>query len=558
MYMNPAVRRKLFLFLAGLMPVVGVMAQDDSVTTRFRLRDFSFVKAVNPWLTSDNAAGLTRFNQRNFATAEVNYEFLKGGLVNYDQSPRVISLGADAEAFHRLGRRFALYGKISYNSYSGHAMAGSAFIDTERLPFNLVEDSLTNLGKKYKDTYHLIGGVGVDVWKGLSIGAKLDYTAANMAKYKDLRHKTKLMNMVFTLGATYRTGIFTLGADYFYRRNTQTITFSTYGKTEKDYYTLVDYGIFTGRPEYFGLDGFTDKSREMPLLNDYQGGGVQLGIAITPRLYFYNAFRAAHRDGYYGRKSPYTITFTNHTGDTYRYDANLSLRLPASRHVLRFTLDAEDMENYMTTRQNLTNDLGATYYEYFTPVKSANKLWVNTNVDYTAWFGPNLNTSVTAGVNLMHRKQTVYYYPYYRRQNIRSNEYYLQGQYNHFLRKGFLTFLVRGSYAYGQGEPYEQELYEAAPQMSTTVTPPEMTDYLYREYQYLTANQYAVKGSVTYTFPFLKRQPDLLLYVRGDVDHRKANGLPQNVTDADGNLTIGNCLTGRDRLQLRLAVGCHF
>jgi len=148
MYMNPAVRRKLFLFLAGLMPVVGVMAQDDSVTTRFRLRDFSFVKAVNPWLTSDNAAGLTRFNQRNFATAEVNYEFLKGGLVNYDQSPRVISLGADAEAFHRLGRRFALYGKISYNSYSGHAMAGSAFIDTERLPFNLVEDSLTNLGKK--------------------------------------------------------------------------------------------------------------------------------------------------------------------------------------------------------------------------------------------------------------------------------------------------------------------------------------------------------------------------------------------------------------------------
>jgi len=556
--MNSAVGRKWILLLVGLLPTVGIVAQNDSLPTHFRLRDFSFVKATNPWLTSDNAAGLTQYDSRNIATAEVNYEFDKGGLVNYDGSPRTISLGAETEAYQRLSKRIALYGKISYNSFSGHDMAGSAFIETERLPFNLVEDSLTNLGKKYKDTYNLVGGIGVNVWKGLSLGVKFDYTAANYAKYKDLRHKTKLMNMVFTAGATYQAGVFTLGADYFYRRNTQTITFSTYGKSEKDYYTLVDYGIFTGRPEYFGSEGFTDKSREMPLLNDYQGVGVQLGIAITPQLYFYNAFRAAHRDGYYGRKSPYTITFTNHKSNTYHYDANLCLRLKTSQHVLRFSLDAEDLENYMTTRQNLTNDLGATYYEYFTPVKSANKQWVNTNIDYTTYFGTHLNTSVSAGVNLMHRKQTVYYYPYYRRQNIHSREYYLQGQYNWFIRKGYFTFSLRGSYAQGSGEPYEEGIYDAAPEMSKTVTPPTMTAYLYREYQYLTANQYSAKGSVAYTFPFIKRQPDLLLYIKGDIEHRKANGLPKNTTDSDGNQIVNNYLTGCDRLQFCLSVGCHF
>ena len=98
-------------------------------------------------------------------------------------------------------------------------MTGSAFMQ-ERMPFNLVEDSLTNPGKKHRDTYHLVGALGVDIHQGMSVGARLDYTSANYAKYKDLRHQNKLMDLQLTLGGHVPlTDWLSMGADYTYHRN---------------------------------------------------------------------------------------------------------------------------------------------------------------------------------------------------------------------------------------------------------------------------------------------------------------------------------------------------
>ena len=94
-------------------------------------------------------------------------------------------------------------------------MTGSAFIDPTRKPFNLTEDSLTNAGKKHRDTYKLTGGFGVDVYQGISLGARIDYTSANYAKYKDLRHKNKLMDLSVTAGVYAPiTAWLNVGADY--------------------------------------------------------------------------------------------------------------------------------------------------------------------------------------------------------------------------------------------------------------------------------------------------------------------------------------------------------
>ena len=142
---------------------------------------------------------------------------------------------------------------MDYDNFAVKNMLGSVFINPERKPFDLSEDSLTNPGNKHRDTYNLVGAVGIDLWRGLAVGAKVDYTAANYAKYKDLRHRNSLMQLNLSLGIAAPIGKkWMLGANYIYGRSTESLRFVTYGKTEKVYKTLVDYGAFTGEVEQFG------------------------------------------------------------------------------------------------------------------------------------------------------------------------------------------------------------------------------------------------------------------------------------------------------------------
>lgn len=117
--------------------------------------------------------------------------------------------------------------------------------------------------------------MGVDL-KVLSLGARVDYTAANYAKYKDLRHKNKLMDLSATAGLTVPVASWlTVGADYRYHRSNESVTFGVYGKNDKVYKSLISYAAFMGRVEQFGNSGYTDKSREMPLFDEGHGAGVQ-------------------------------------------------------------------------------------------------------------------------------------------------------------------------------------------------------------------------------------------------------------------------------------------
>ena len=158
-------------------------------------RDFNYVKQSQPWLTSTNAAALTRYQKANISLAEVRGSMAKGDLVDYSQSSNVLQAGAMVESFFRINTHTVVYGRMDYDNFSGKNMLGSVFINPERKPFDLSEDSLTNPGNKHRDTYNLVGAVGIDLWRGLAVGAKVDYTAANYAKYKDLRHRNSLMRL---------------------------------------------------------------------------------------------------------------------------------------------------------------------------------------------------------------------------------------------------------------------------------------------------------------------------------------------------------------------------
>ena len=354
-------KKLTYLVLLFLVCCDSIAAQDSLL-----LRDYSYIQQSSPWLTQRNAAALTLCDNENIAEAELSLSHGSGKLTGISGSPSLTNLQANIESYYRINPRTVVFGAISYDNQSGSDMTGSVFMQ-DRLPFDIVEDSLTNKGRKHRDTYHLTGGCGYDIYKGFSIGMKVDYTSANYAKYKDLRHKNKLMDLKLTVGVfapfTIQSSKFNVGADYTYLRRTESVKFDTYGQNEKVYKSLIDFGGMMGIVEQYGNDGFTDKTNEMPLFEDGHSVGLQFSIQHAPFSIF-NALTYSHSTGYYGRKSPYTITYTNHDRDLLTEHVRLSY-LPSSgtsRFYLDLRYQSEKLQNSMNTYRGLTNTNGATHY----------------------------------------------------------------------------------------------------------------------------------------------------------------------------------------------------
>ncbi len=509
------------------------------------LRDYDYVKSSAVWTTSQNTAALTTVTSANISRVEVTADYRKGSLADYSDGTSEMEAGAVVGSLYRVGRRTVMMGEMRYRYFSGKEMGGSALMNSRRLPFDIVEDSLTNLGEKHRDSYFLSGGVGVDVWRGVSLGARMDYTAANYAKYKDLRHKNKLMDMKLAAGVFAPIGkLLWVGANYYYQRTTESVTFSTYGKDEKVYKSLINYGPYIGKVEQFANNGFTERSREMPMVDDYNGAAVQLGLRLGSCLSVSSELTYAHRKGYYGRKSPYTITFSHHRSDVFGGQLRAFYSGRGMTHHLHIGIQAENLANDLSTYREKTNDSGANYYEYYDDVKAANKLWVNGHVGYVVYWrviGDIPVWTVTVDFDWMHRKQTGYVYPYYRIQKLDNRECTLGLTKNYLLRRGILSLTARGSFLKGRGQPYEDLTF--VPPSDKQILPASMEAWLYREYRWLTAAQYTVGGSVKYTFVIPSART--ATYVRAGFSHRKAKE------------SCAYC-AGRDRLSLNLAVGCTF
>lgn len=543
--------RLIILIAACCLCCGGAAAQNTAaqaaapLTDSLLLHDYQFVKQADPWLTSQNAAALTRLAAGSTAQAELSITGEQGGLTDYWQSPKALTLHAGIESYYRYSPRTVFFGSMSYRNFSGRDMGGSAFINPERQPFDIVEDSLTNTGNKHLDTYYLCGGFGTEVVKGLSLGAKIDFTAANYAKYKDLRHKNKLMDLRVSAGLYAPLGTWgSAGAHYLYHRNTESLRFSTYGTSDKVYKELISYANFTGHLEQFGQEGYTDKSREMPLVTDFNGLGAQFSIQKAP-FSFFVAYDYEHGSGYYGRKSPYTITYTDHHSDHHSLAVCLNHALTTtSSHRLDFSMDIETLQNDANTYREMQNASGATYYDYYTPVKTADKRWQNYRLAYTLYLGTceTLPTwTIEAAMNWMKRRQTAYIFPYYRRQDLHNAEGMLSVSRNIVASKGVWTVALNGSYQKGGGTPYEDLTFQAPSDKQTV--PPSMDAYLYREYQYLTASQFSVGGSVKYAFIFPSTH--LKTYAKISLSHRKAN-------------ESNEYSNGQNRTQAILAIGCEF
>lgn len=541
--------KKITALLAFLAATAAAQPAADSLL----LRDYRFIQRSDPWLTHRNGAALARYTTAPIAEAELYASYGGGRLTDYYGAPKVLDAGAAIESYYRLNSRAVVFGHISYDNWTGRDMTGSAFTHlsaafpapfsagsggaTAPLPFDIVEDSLTNPGRKHRDTYRLAGALSYALTDALAVGARVDYTAANYAKYKDLRHKSKFMALSATAGL-YASPLpwLSAGADYTYRRQTESLQFSVNGKGEKVYKSLIDYGAAMGMVEQFGNEGYTDKSRELPLFEDGHSGSLQLELRPLPGWSLFASAALARTTGHYGVESPYTITYTTHTRHTTELyarltyaparaaDARTAPAAPAATPCASvFSLDISYSRNKLQNRANtyraLLNDNGATYYDYYDPVETADKCWHNLTVGATAYLGirGELPTwTLTAAYNWQRRSTAAYLYPYYRQQQLTVRDISAAATRHIVLRRAVLSLTATAALRNGSGAPYTDGSFLPA----ASAAPATMPAHLLRNYDYLTARQYAIGVEARYAFRFPATR--LKTYVRTAVDHRQA------------------------------------
>ena len=503
-------------------------------------KDFSYIQQSEAWLSTDNAAGLKYLPVNNISTANIHIEKRNGKFVNYYESDNSLNSGGNAESYYRLDPKIVFYGKVSYNYFTGKNMGGSAFIDPYYNPFDIVQYSDSTRGKKNKETYNLAGAVSVDIYKGLSLGAKFDYTAANYAKTKDLRHTNKLMDMYLTVGANYeisrRVGV---GLNYYHRRSTEDLEFNVYGTQDIKYQSLISYGAFFGKSETFGENGYT--SDKKPMFNQFNGVALQLNYKLSNKIDLFSEIGYKSRDGYYGLKSSKKIRYSEHNSDIIEYKGIFSYSNKNYKHILRADISNEKLVNNETVYRSENQGGGTTIIVYYDPLKVLSRNTSHVKLEYTGNLGIedfNPKWTLNAGMEYLHKKQTAYLYPFYRKQTIEQTVFNLSAKRNVIKGLNMYTVVLGAVYSTGKGMPQYEGLY-VAPSEGQAV-PQVLDQYLNREYEYLTNNQW--KGNIGFQYSRLFK--DLRGYVSVNYSSTKASNVKY--------------LNGDNLNELYFAVGCTF
>lgn len=500
--------------------------------------DFDYIRQSDARLTSYNAAGLYIFPLEHISAAEVSFNKKDGDFTNYYQSGNSYEIGGLAESIFRLSPKTVLYGKLGYSNFKGQGMGGSAFINPYANPFDIVECADSTSGEKQLEQYHLTGALSTDLYKGLRLGVKADYLAANYAKHKDLRHKNKLMDMWLTAGLSYPISRhLEIGANYFYRRSTEGIEFNSYGNKDQQFYSLISFGSFFGRREIFGDTGYTETQDDKPLFNKYHGASLQLMATFPSGIKFFNEFTFKSRDGYFGKRSPSSVVFSAHNSDILEYSGLLSIATKKDLHTIGLTAGNEKLENHENIYKEVITGGNNKDVTYHGKNKVLDREAFTARLAYTG----NLNVvnyhpswTLKADAGYSQNEQTASVYPYYRKQTIRVFDFNLAAGRNLFAGGGSVYNIgLRAGFNTGSGTKKDDGMYTS--ESADGGTPYTLDTNLDREYEYLTAPRLKAAASFRYTRPIAK---DVQAYAAISYQFTKGMNVEYLPGDTFGDLTI--------------------
>lgn len=410
--------RSIILAAILLLPVHS-FAQTPSVQA------FDVLQLYSPWLTSSNRAGLNQLPVGHIARAGVEVVKSDGGYRNLYESSNALEARIGAQAYSHATQRLTFYGDMNYSYNLAEDMGGPVMMNPDYNAINFYEYPDDNHGRRTKELYTLNAGMSCQVSNSFSIGVGAAYQAGNVSKRKDPRDLSRWMDFGLSFGVMNRfSDMFSLGADFRYRRTVETLSSRTYGVTGTNYFYFVDYGASLGKVEVLGSDNyFVATSTERPMLNTFYGPALQFEVG-NPRgeLFFFSELSYLRRTGSYGDKADSEILFSANTGNEFRYDGVVSLRYE-TKHRISLGLLYGNYSNSINSFSVLSQPGEDLLVEYYGPVKTQDRTIVEGKLGYEALIGGvSLHPLWRVSAQMDFRLDNVdaYYYPYTRNQKAET------------------------------------------------------------------------------------------------------------------------------------------
>ena len=228
----------------------------------------------NLWDDSGNVTGVRQDSvSRSYAELSGTYE--DGGFRDTWQAARAWSAGVSTASIQHL-EKMSLKGSFSFTQTEGYDMCGSMSIRPGFYPVDVMEFTP---GRKTLQTYAFDGGIAYDLDAHWRIGAMMDFESANIAKRKDLRHSNWLLDMTVSPGFLYHNGDFAIGANYIFRKTSETVEAKQVGISETSYYAFLDKGLMYGVHNIWtgsGLHLDEDGVKGFPVKDLSHGAAMQM------------------------------------------------------------------------------------------------------------------------------------------------------------------------------------------------------------------------------------------------------------------------------------------
>jgi hypothetical protein len=473
------------LLVAGAFMRAPVRAQSVDSTWQ----NIDYTKYTNAWLSSGHVLGLHALPVTRLSIAEVYAGKNKGGFVNFYESDNRYKAGAKVESYRKMNARLAFLGGIAYETSTGKNMGGSVFIDPTINPLDIDEYADSTAGKKKLERYNLVGGLSTRLGRRWRLGGRVNYEAANYAKFRDMRHTNKLLQLDAYLGGSYTVNDrLEVGLGYGYLRRIESVKFGIYGNTDRQYLSLINFGSFYGIVELHDEKGYTADTN--PLVDLVHKVSAFAHVKLGPQASWFSELNYGVRDGYFGQKGTTGIMYTDHAGSQYAYHGVAVIQRARLLHHLDLRVAARALENRQNIYRLETPQGGSSSTVYYGQSQVLDQKIRESSLHYSLHSG-NIGLvpkwMFNAGVNYRSRTQQVSIYPFFRKQEI--NTYHMSAAVVHNREQGqnLITFSYQILAGSGNGTAQRDGLY-ATPSDSQNL-PGSKESYLNQEFEYLTASR---------------------------------------------------------------------
>ena len=490
--------------------------------------DYDQVLANYPLLNSGNAAALTTFTPTDSTQWLLGDAWLSGStghghLNGIHTAPCTWNIQAGVRSIYRMSRRVVARGSMDYSYHWGKQAGGSVWIDPEQMPFDITETNDSTRGNISLETYRLAGDVGVDVGRGVSLGARFDYTTASGAKKKDPRHVNSLMSCEAGVGILWQFSPWMIGADYSMVRTTESMRFSTYGRTDRVYHYLIDYGVGLGREETTDGNGYVNDDNERPLLD--MENGVSLQAVFRHGAWMWGIEGGwRHRHGHYGLESPSLIDFNRHSGNNWGLKSWWQRNGGSTMQRVMICYQHQGIKDYERTYRIITGQ-GVTDTHYYDDRLVGERGFSQCRLTGDMRWGIKRQLAtwqLQACVTHYRRSLTASLYPFYRQQLTRLTQFIMSGTRNWLTtRDHVFSMQLQAGFGNGGGVPSRDGTYQAPD--PDAAMPLEHPLYLMRQYEHYTASRLLAGLQAGWSSPIARQR--MRLYAEAMFSYRQAFGI---------------------------------